>query len=84
MYRVTSVAGHVFNTDFPEAYRSWDSVDPAELFSVGVVKVGPVCPCGRAWCGRLCACVAHGGGGAAAAVEGHTSGALAPLPTLQL
>ena len=39
-YRVTSVAGHVFSTDFPEEYQSWDAVDPADLFSLPVVKVG--------------------------------------------
>ena len=37
-HRVTSVAGHVFNVDFPPQYQSWDSVDPAELFMAPVVK----------------------------------------------
>lgn len=29
-HRVSSVAGHVFNVDFPKEYQSWDTVDPAE------------------------------------------------------
>lgn len=29
-HRVSSVAGHVFNVDFPVEYQSWDTVDPAE------------------------------------------------------
>ena len=37
-HRVTSVAGHVFNVDFPAEYQSWDAVDPAELFHAPVVK----------------------------------------------
>jgi hypothetical protein len=37
-HKVTSVAGHVFNVDFPAEYSSWDSVDPAELFQAPVVK----------------------------------------------
>ena len=39
LFRVTSVAGHVFTTDFPAEYASWDSVEPGELFAVPVVKV---------------------------------------------
>eukprot|EP00559_Dactyliosolen_fragilissimus_P001634 CAMPEP_0184857522 /NCGR_PEP_ID=MMETSP0580-20130426/2673_1 /TAXON_ID=1118495 /ORGANISM="Dactyliosolen fragilissimus" /LENGTH=1135 /DNA_ID=CAMNT_0027353161 /DNA_START=197 /DNA_END=3600 /DNA_ORIENTATION=+ len=35
---VTSVAGHVFNVDFPQKYQSWDSVDPAELFHAPIQK----------------------------------------------
>ena len=31
---VTSVAGHLFSIDFPEAYQDWDAVDPVELFLV--------------------------------------------------
>lgn len=60
-YRVTSVAGHVFSTDFPEEYQSWDAVDPVDLFALPVVKVGRgQCGClrwtllcrggSRAWC----------------------------------
>jgi len=37
-HRVTSVAGHVFSVDFPSQFQSWDSVDPAELFTAPVVK----------------------------------------------
>jgi DNA topoisomerase-3 len=37
-HRVSSVAGHVFSVDFPTKFQSWDSVDPAELFSAPVVK----------------------------------------------
>ena len=39
LFRVTSVAGHVFETCFPAEYQSWDSVDPVELFRVPVAKV---------------------------------------------
>jgi hypothetical protein len=35
---VTSVAGHVYNVDFPTEYQSWDTVDPAELFHAPIVK----------------------------------------------
>eukprot|EP00577_Skeletonema_sp_RCC1716_P004887 CAMPEP_0113381834 /NCGR_PEP_ID=MMETSP0013_2-20120614/5519_1 /TAXON_ID=2843 ORGANISM="Skeletonema costatum, Strain 1716" /NCGR_SAMPLE_ID=MMETSP0013_2 /ASSEMBLY_ACC=CAM_ASM_000158 /LENGTH=1160 /DNA_ID=CAMNT_0000264299 /DNA_START=12 /DNA_END=3495 /DNA_ORIENTATION=- /assembly_acc=CAM_ASM_000158 len=35
---VSSVAGHVFNVDFPSEFQSWDTVDPAELFHAPVVK----------------------------------------------
>jgi DNA topoisomerase III len=38
LYRVTSVRGHVFSTDFPSEYQSWDAVDPVELFRAPVVK----------------------------------------------
>ena len=37
-YRVTSVAGHVFSTDFPNEYQSWDTVDPETLFEAPTVK----------------------------------------------
>ena len=37
-HRITSVAGHVFNVDFPSEYQSWDSVDPAELFHAPIKK----------------------------------------------
>ncbi len=37
-HKVTSVAGHVFNVDFPSQYQSWDSVDPAELFDAPIKK----------------------------------------------
>jgi len=35
---VSSVAGHVFNVDFPSEFQSWDTVDPAELFHAPIVK----------------------------------------------
>jgi DNA topoisomerase III len=37
-HKVTSVAGHVFSVDFHAKYQSWDSVDPAELFTAPIVK----------------------------------------------
>lgn len=37
-HRVSSVAGHVFNVDFPAEYQSWDTIDPAELFHAPLVK----------------------------------------------
>jgi DNA topoisomerase III len=44
-HKVTSVAGHVFSVDFPSQYQSWDSVDPAELFTAPIQRKadkGPV------------------------------------------
>lgn len=35
---VTSVAGHLFSTDFPQQYRSWHSCTPAELFEARIVS----------------------------------------------
>ena len=35
---VTSVAGHVFNRDFPEQYANWKSVEPQKLFDVDTVR----------------------------------------------
>jgi DNA topoisomerase-3 len=32
------VVGHVFSTDFPPQFQSWDSVDPAELFNAPVIR----------------------------------------------
>jgi len=37
-HRVTSVAGHLFSVDFPPQFQSWDSVDPAELFTAPIVR----------------------------------------------
>ena len=37
-FRVTSVAGHVFTTDFPPQYRDWQKTDPLKLFEVAPVK----------------------------------------------
>ena len=38
-FKVTSVVGHVFSTDFPSAYQSWDKVDPLTLFEAPVERV---------------------------------------------
>ena len=38
LYRVTSVVGHVFSTDFPPQYQQWDAVEPVELFTAPVVR----------------------------------------------
>jgi DNA topoisomerase-3 len=38
-FKVTSVVGHVFSTDFPSAYQSWDKVDPGTLFDAPVERV---------------------------------------------
>ena len=38
-YRVTSVAGHVYSTDFPPEFQSWDAVDPLALFDAPTRKV---------------------------------------------
>ena len=36
-FKVTSVAGHVFNRDFPQGYQDW-RMDPAELFDAPTVR----------------------------------------------
>ena len=36
-FKVTSVAGHVFNRDFPSNYQDW-RMDPAELFEAPTVR----------------------------------------------
>ena len=38
-YRVTSVAGHVYSTDFPPEFQSWDAVEPLALFDAPTRKV---------------------------------------------
>jgi len=38
LHKITSVAGHVFNVDFPSSYQSWDNIDPADLFHAPIVK----------------------------------------------
>lgn len=38
VHKVTSVAGHVYNVDFPSSYQSWDSVDPADLFHAPITR----------------------------------------------
>ena len=36
--KITSVAGHVYSTDFPPQYQNWDRTDPVTLFDATVVK----------------------------------------------
>jgi DNA topoisomerase-3 len=36
--KITSVAGHVYTTDFPPQYQNWDRTDPVSLFDAEVVK----------------------------------------------
>lgn len=35
---VTSVAGHIFNRDFPEKYSNWNAFQPITLFDAETVK----------------------------------------------
>jgi DNA topoisomerase III len=37
--RVTSVAGHIFSTDFPQKYSDWSKVDPLSLFYADTIKI---------------------------------------------
>ena len=37
-FRVTSVAGHVYTTDFPPKYQDWKRTDPLELFQAETIK----------------------------------------------
>ncbi|KAK6588006.1 DNA topoisomerase III beta [Cryptosporidium xiaoi] len=37
-FRVTSVAGHVFEVGFPKNYSNWDKVDPITLFDAPIIK----------------------------------------------
>lgn len=37
-FKVTSVAGHVYTTDFPRKYQDWKSIDPLQLFAAETVK----------------------------------------------
>ena len=37
-FLVTSVAGHIFSTDFPPEYQNRETVDPVTLFAAPVVK----------------------------------------------
>jgi DNA topoisomerase-3 len=39
LYRVTSVTGHVFSTDFPKEYQDWESIAPSELFQAPVLSI---------------------------------------------
>ena len=36
--KITSCTGHVYSTDFPPQYQSWDKTDPVALFDAEVVK----------------------------------------------
>ena len=36
-FKVTSVAGHVFNRDFPQSYQNWN-LDPVVLFDAPTVR----------------------------------------------
>ena len=35
---MTSVAGHVFEVDFPDALQDWDACDPSELFDAPLMR----------------------------------------------
>jgi len=37
-FKVAGVFGHIFGTDFPPQYNSWDAIDPVQLFSAPVIK----------------------------------------------
>jgi DNA topoisomerase-3 len=37
-FKVTSVAGHVYNRDFPVKYSSWEHTDPLTLFDAETEK----------------------------------------------
>ena len=37
-FKMTAVIGHVLSIDFPHAYQSWETTDPASLFSAPTVK----------------------------------------------
>lgn len=37
-FRVSSVIGHVFTTDFPSKYSDWNSIEPKKLFDVETIK----------------------------------------------
>ena len=39
LFRITSVTGHVYNTDFVSGFDDWASVDPTSLFGAKTVKV---------------------------------------------
>jgi len=36
--RVTSVAGHIYAADFPQAYQDWRNVAPDTLFDAPTIK----------------------------------------------
>lgn len=35
---MTSVLGHIYSTDFPPNYKSWNSCDPSVLFDIDILK----------------------------------------------
>jgi DNA topoisomerase-3 len=37
LFKVTSVAGHIFSRDFPREYNNWETVDPVKLFDARTV-----------------------------------------------
>ena len=37
-FRMTSVIGHVLSIDFPPAFQSWETTDPATLFAAPTLK----------------------------------------------
>lgn len=37
-FKVTSVIGHVYTTDFPPGYQDWRKIDPVELFEAPTIK----------------------------------------------
>ena len=37
-YRVTSVIGHVYATDFLPQFQNWEETDPKALFKAGIRK----------------------------------------------
>ncbi len=36
-FKMTSVIGHVLSIDFPPAFQSWETTDPASLFSAPTI-----------------------------------------------
>jgi hypothetical protein len=39
-FKITSVTGHVYETDFVSGYESWDTTDPKAMFNAGIKKKG--------------------------------------------
>ena len=37
-FKMTSVIGHVLSIDFPPAFQSWETTDPATLFAAPTLK----------------------------------------------
>lgn len=38
LFKVTSVIGHIFTSDFPPQYQDWRKVDPYKLFEAPTLK----------------------------------------------